>query len=46
MIDYSIVQKTNSIGMRNVYKSIFINVRQTAKYIIHSMELRKANLFI
>ena len=45
-IDYSIVQKTNSIGMRNVYKSIFINARQTAKYIIHSMELRKANLFI
>ena len=36
----------NSIGMRNVYNSIFINARQTAKYIIHSMELRKANLSI
>ena len=32
--------------MRNVYKSIFKNARQTAKYIIYSMDLRKANLFI
>ena len=31
--DYSIIQKTNTIGLRNVYKSIFWNARQTAKYI-------------
>ena len=30
-IDYSIIQKMNSIGMRNVYKSSFMNARQTVE---------------